>query len=126
MFPPDQLVSFINYCPYSPASLTDHDYIELDIIEVHNSFQRQTEYWKLNTYFLEHSSYWSGIKSLLKRLQLIQTLLLQSGYFLSMGVENDQYSLVNRFLRQKSQEALWSINAIYVCPFPVTSRAALS
>ncbi len=70
MFPPDQLVSFINYCPYSPASLTDHAYIELDISEGHNSFQRQTEYWKLNTYFLEHSSYWTGIKIVIEKIKM--------------------------------------------------------
>ncbi|MGL4561576.1 MAG: hypothetical protein ACRCV0_04725, partial [Brevinema sp.] len=66
----DWLVSFINSCTISPAPLTDHACINLEISEVHKRFQRRPGYWKLNTSFLQLSSYCSGIKNIIEKFKV--------------------------------------------------------
>lgn len=66
----DWLVSFINSCTISPAPLTDHACIDLEISEVHKSFQRRPGYWKLNTSFLKLPSYCSGIKKIIEECKV--------------------------------------------------------
>lgn len=66
----DCLVSFNSSWTISPAPLTDHACIHLEISEVRNSFQRPPGYWKMNTSFLQLPSYCSGIKNIIEKCQM--------------------------------------------------------
>jgi len=66
----DCLVSFNSSCTISPAPLTDHACINLEISEARNSFQRRPGYWKMNTSFLQLPSYCSGIKNIIEKCKL--------------------------------------------------------